>query len=39
LRRGALFARGYVVGADVKVDGEAFYFNDWMAEDQIPRRV
>jgi hypothetical protein len=29
-------AHGYVVGEEVKVEGEAFHFNDWMAEDQIP---
>ncbi|MDD5198880.1 MAG: hypothetical protein PHC88_03685 [Terrimicrobiaceae bacterium] len=33
---GRYSARGYVVGADVKVEGEAFHFNDWMAEDRIP---
>lgn len=33
---GRYFARGYVVGDDVTVSGEAFYFNDWVAEDKIP---
>lgn len=33
---GRYSARGFVVGADVQVEGEAFYFNDWMAENQIP---
>ena len=32
---GRYAARGYVVG-DVSVEGEAFHFNDWMAEDRIP---
>ena len=35
---GRYSAHGYVVGDDVKVEGVAFYFNDWMAEDQIPAR-
>ncbi len=29
-------ARGYVVGEAVSVEGEAFHFNDWAAEDRIP---
>jgi len=33
---GRYVARGYVVGDQVTVEGEAFHFNDWMAEDQIP---
>ncbi len=33
---GRYSAHGYVVGESVKIDGEAFHFNDWMAEDQIP---
>src|SRR5260221_82360 len=35
---GRYSAHGYVVGTDVTVAGEAFYFNDWMAENQIPAR-
>jgi len=33
---GRYAARGYVVGDHVAVEGEAFHFNDWMAEDKIP---
>lgn len=33
---GRYSARGYVVGEDVAVEGEAYHFNDWMAEDGIP---
>jgi hypothetical protein len=33
---GRYAARGYVVGDQVSVEGEAFHFNDWMAEDRIP---
>jgi hypothetical protein len=33
---GRYSAHGYVVGEDVAVEGEAFHFNDWMAEDGIP---
>ncbi len=33
---GRYSARGYVVGDKLDVAGEAFHFNDWMAEDQIP---
>jgi len=29
-------ARGYIVGDDVNVEGVAFYFNDWMADEHIP---
>jgi hypothetical protein len=29
-------ARGYVVGDAVKVEGVAFHFNDWMADEHIP---
>lgn len=33
---GRYAAHGFVVGDEVSVEGEAFYFNDWMAEDQLP---
>lgn len=33
---GRYVARGYVVGDQVSVEGEAFHFNDWMADDKIP---
>jgi len=33
---GRYAAHGFAVGDDVAVDGEAFHFNDWMAEDKIP---
>jgi hypothetical protein len=33
---GRYSARGYIVGDDILVDGEAFHFNDWLAEDKIP---
>jgi hypothetical protein len=33
---GRYSARGYVIGDGLKVAGEAFHFNDWMAEDGIP---
>lgn len=33
---GRYAARGYVVGDQVSVEGEAFHFNDWAAEDRIP---
>lgn len=29
--------RGYVVGAGVKVEGEAFHFNDWIEDNDSPR--
>ncbi len=32
---GKYAARGYVVGDTVEVTGEAFYFNDWIAEDDV----
>jgi hypothetical protein len=33
---GRYSARGFVIGAEVEVEGVAFHFNDWMAEDKIP---
>jgi hypothetical protein len=36
---GRYSARGYVVGKDVRIEGESFHFNDWMAEDQIPAQA
>jgi hypothetical protein len=33
---GRYAARGYVVGQRVDVSGEAFHFNDWVAQDKIP---
>lgn len=33
---GRYSARGYIVGNDVNAEGEAFHFNDWLAEDGIP---
>jgi hypothetical protein len=33
---GRYSAHGYIVGNDVAAEGEAFHFNDWLAEDGIP---
>lgn len=33
---GRYHARGYVVGDKVRIEGEAYYFNDWMAEEGVP---
>ncbi len=32
---GVYSARGYVVGEEIEVSGEAFHFNDWVAEDGV----
>lgn len=33
---GRYHARGYIVGDTVSVEGVAFHFNDWMADEHIP---